>query len=75
MSPKIFSITDREELRVKMLDAGFELIKQYGMTHARWRRSPKPPAGQEHLLQLLFLQGGICHRHHGVPTGPGEAAF
>lgn len=29
MSPKIFSITDREELRVKMLDAGFELIKQY----------------------------------------------
>ena len=34
MSPKIFSITDREELRVKMLDAGFELIKQYGMTHA-----------------------------------------
>ena len=54
MSPKIFSITDREELRVKMLDAGFELIKQYGMTHARWRRSPKPPAGQEHLLQLSF---------------------
>ena len=34
MSPKIFIITDREELRVKMLDAGFELIKQYGMTHA-----------------------------------------
>ena len=34
MSPKIFSITEREELRVKMLDAGFELIKQYGMTHA-----------------------------------------
>ena len=65
MSPKIFSITDREELRVKMLDAGFELIKQYGMTHA----------SVEHLLQLLFLQGGICHRHHGVPTGPGEAAF
>ena len=34
MSPKIFSITDREELRIKMLDAGFELIKQHGMTHA-----------------------------------------
>lgn len=34
MSPKIFSIPQREDLRIQMLDAGFELIKQYGMTHA-----------------------------------------
>ena len=35
MSPKIFQYHRiGEELRVKMLDAGFELIKQYGMTHA-----------------------------------------
>ena len=34
MSPRIFSTTQREELRIKMLDAGFELIKQHGMTHA-----------------------------------------
>ena len=26
MSPRIFSTTQREELRIKMLDAGFELI-------------------------------------------------
>ena len=32
MSPRIFSTTQREELRIKMLDAGFELIKQHGMT-------------------------------------------
>ena len=30
----VFSTTQREELRIKMLDAGFELIKQHGMTHA-----------------------------------------
>lgn len=30
MSPRIFSTTQREELRIKMLDAGFELIKQHG---------------------------------------------
>ena len=34
MSPKIFTTTQREDLRIKMLDAGFELIKQHGMTHA-----------------------------------------
>lgn len=34
MSPRIFSTTQREDLRIKMLDAGFELIKQHGMTHA-----------------------------------------
>lgn len=34
MSPKIFAISEREEARVKMLDAGFALIKERGMTHA-----------------------------------------
>ena len=40
MSPRIFSTTQREELRIKMLDAGFELIKQHGMTHADWGGIP-----------------------------------
>ena len=42
MSPRIFSTTQREELRIKMLDAGFELIKQHGMTHRplAWGRAP-----------------------------------
>lgn len=33
MSPKIFDWQEREEVRVRMLEAGFELIRQYGMTH------------------------------------------
>jgi AcrR family transcriptional regulator len=34
MSPKIFALQEREAARIKMLDAGFELIKEHGMTHA-----------------------------------------
>lgn len=34
MSPKIFALQEREETRVKMLEEGFSLIKEYGMTHA-----------------------------------------
>lgn len=34
MSPKIFAMQEREEARIKMLDAGFALIKENGMTHA-----------------------------------------
>jgi len=34
MSPKVFSVAEREELKIKMLDAGFDLIKKHGMTHA-----------------------------------------
>ncbi len=34
MSPKIFTLQEREEAKIKMLDAGFELIKKHGMTHA-----------------------------------------
>lgn len=34
MSPKIFALQEREEVRIKMLDTGFALIKQHGMTHA-----------------------------------------
>ncbi len=34
MSPKIFSLQEREETKIKMLNAGFTLIKEYGMTHA-----------------------------------------
>ncbi len=34
MPPRIFTLKEREMLRIKMLDAGFALIKQYGMTHA-----------------------------------------
>lgn len=34
MSPKLFDLTQREEARVRMLDAGFQLIKEQGMTHA-----------------------------------------
>ena len=33
MSPKIFALHEREETRIKMLNAGFELIKEHGMTH------------------------------------------
>lgn len=34
MPVRVFNIAEREELRVKMLDAGIELIKKHGMTHA-----------------------------------------
>lgn len=34
MSPKIFALQEREEVRIKMLDEGFKLIKEHGMTHA-----------------------------------------
>ena len=34
MSPRIFTTTQREDLRIRMLNAGFELIKKHGMTHA-----------------------------------------
>lgn len=34
MSPKIFALKEREAARIKMLEAGFALIKEYGMTHA-----------------------------------------
>lgn len=34
MPPRVFTVQEREELRIKMLDAGFDLIKQHGMTHA-----------------------------------------
>ena len=34
MSPKIFALQEREDTRIKMLDAGFQLIKEHGMTHA-----------------------------------------
>lgn len=34
MSPKLFDLTQREEARVRMLDVGFQLIKEQGMTHA-----------------------------------------
>lgn len=34
MCPKIFALQEREEARIKMLDAGLHLIKEYGMTHA-----------------------------------------
>ncbi|TQI67786.1 TetR/AcrR family transcriptional regulator [Clostridium sp. KNHs216] len=33
MSPKKFDWQKREEIRVQMLEAGYELIRQYGMTH------------------------------------------
>lgn len=31
--PQVFSLKKKEELRRKMLSIGFELLKQYGMTH------------------------------------------
>lgn len=34
MSPKRFGWQEREEVRVQMLEAGYELIRQHGMTHA-----------------------------------------
>ena len=34
MSPKLFDLKEREEVRIKMLDAGFQLIKEHGITHA-----------------------------------------
>jgi len=34
MSPKLFALQEREEARVNMLNAGFDLIKEYGMIHA-----------------------------------------
>ena len=33
MSPKIFSIAEKEQLKEKMFHSGLELLKQYGMTH------------------------------------------
>ncbi len=33
MSPKVFSITEREQLKVTMFYAGLELLKEHGMTH------------------------------------------
>jgi len=32
--PKIFNVQEREAARIKMLEAGFSLIKKHGMTHA-----------------------------------------
>ena len=34
MTPKIFEFEEREATKVRMLEEGFSLIKQYGMTHA-----------------------------------------
>lgn len=34
MSPKKFDYRQREQLRVQMLEAGYQLISQHGMTHA-----------------------------------------
>lgn len=31
--PQIFTFKEKEELRTKMLEAGFELVKEHGMTH------------------------------------------
>ena len=33
MSPKLFSVTEKEQLKEKMFLAGPELLKEYGMTH------------------------------------------
>ena len=33
MPVRVFSQEEKEELRIKMLDAGFSLLKEYGMTH------------------------------------------
>ena len=33
MPIRVFSQREKEELRIKMLDAGFPLLKEYGMTH------------------------------------------
>lgn len=33
MSPKIFSIAEKEQLKEKMFFAGLELLKEHGMTH------------------------------------------
>ena len=33
MSPKLFSIAEKEQLREKMFLSGLELLKEYGMTH------------------------------------------
>lgn len=33
MSPKLFSVTEKERLKEKMFHAGLELLKEYGMTH------------------------------------------
>ena len=33
MSPKLFSIAEKEQLKEKMFHAGLELLKEYGMTH------------------------------------------
>jgi AcrR family transcriptional regulator len=34
MPVRVFTVQEREELRIKMLDAGYALIKEHGMTHA-----------------------------------------
>ena len=34
MPVRVFTVQEREELRIKMLDAGYALIKAQGMTHA-----------------------------------------
>lgn len=34
MPTRVFGVEEREELRVKMLEAGFQLIKKHGMPHA-----------------------------------------
>ena len=33
MPVRVFTQEEKEELRIKMLDAGFPLLKEYGMTH------------------------------------------
>lgn len=34
MSPRIFTLQEREDAKVQMLEAGFSLIKEHGMIHA-----------------------------------------
>ena len=34
MSPKKFDWQEREDVCIRMLEAGYELIRQYGMTHS-----------------------------------------
>ncbi len=55
MSPKIFSIAEREEVKTKLLNIGFELIKANGMTHASVEKITKAAGIGKSTFYNFFL--------------------
>lgn len=71
--PQVFSLEEKEELQQKMLSIGFELLKQYGMTHTSVEKVTKAVGlGRSTFYNFFptkekFIYEIICHqREKGV---------